>query len=115
MRRPPSTIAVWSGKTSAERSRKRSGVSGVVETDTSAPGPGRGALLDERGHSLLRIRGRRVLAHDPLAVLVGSIEAEVDLRIERPLAGGDGQGTRRGDCARQLVRCRLEVFGGHDP
>src|SRR5918999_2706655 len=116
MRRSPSTIAVLSGNTSEDRSRKRSGVSGATETGTrSGPAPGRRALLQEGGHALLGVVGRGVLAHDVLAELVRGVEAEVDLAVEGALADPYGQGAGRGDLLRQLVRRGLEIFRGHHP
>src|SRR5918999_3072132 len=116
MRRSPSTIAVLSGNTSEDRSRKRSGVSGATETGTrSGPAPGRRALLEERGHALLGVVGRGVLAHDVLADLVGGVEPEVDLAVEGALADPHRQRACRRDLLRELIRRRLELVRGHNP
>lgn len=48
--------------------------------------PDRVALSQERGHTLLRVVRERVVGHDQLAVLVGTVLGAIDLGVESALS-----------------------------
>jgi len=45
-----------------------------------------GALFQERGHTLLRVVRERVVGHDQLAVLVGTVPGATHLGVESALS-----------------------------
>src|SRR5688572_1647558 len=100
------------GNTSADRSRKSSGVSWVTEILSVgmalAVAPRGLAFPDERSDALLRVLEFRIRRHHGLRELVRPTLVELDLRVERLLADPGHVRAEARDLAHELVDGLIE-------